>query len=305
MHIFALALAFGLCACGKGYNSEQSTDSKKPDKAVAPALQSESETDEAVFRVNARLYPDARSALADVMLKTNPTVIGFGEFHQNTGTRKIRSALERFRQELLPLVAAASSDLIIETWVPKGCGKVEQKVIRDVEKVTERPKETEDETVRLIRASQQQGVSPHILDVKCEQYEALFDTDGEMDYLAMLTLVGTLMGDTAEKALGYRKSNPAGNGRNRVLLYGGAIHNDLQFDDIWKECTFGPRLQQLVPKYIAVDLFVPEFIKNNSLIQTQTWYGLFEKHVSADHVVLIEKAPNSFIIIFKSGIQNG
>ena len=250
-----------------------------------------------------RRYTDARSALADIILRENPTVIGFGEFHQSTTTRNIKSALARFEEDLMPLIGAASSDLIVETWIPRGCGKVEADVIEEVETVTERPKQTENETVRLIHTAEKLGVVPHILDVSCSQYESLFDTNGEIDYLRMLELVGSLMGDKAAKALAHRQSHPV-NGRWRVLLYGGAIHNDLHFTEDWSGCTFGPKLKALGAKYLAIDLFVPEFIRSSRLVQNEPWYPLFEKNVSADHVVLIEKALNSYIIIFKSGVLN-
>jgi hypothetical protein len=254
-------------------------------------------------KMKVRSYSDARSALADIILRENPTVIGFGEFHQNGATREIKSALSRFEEDLMPLIGAASSDLVVETWVPRGCGQVEDQVIEEVETVTERPKQTEDETVRLIRTAEKLGVSPHILDVSCSQYQSLFDTDGEMDFLRMLELVGNLMGDTATRALAHRQTHPV-DGRWRVVLYGGAIHNDLHFDDVWRGCTFGPRMQASGAKYLAIDLFVPEFIEGNRLVRNESWYPLFEEHVSAEQVVLIEKALNSYIIIFKAGVRN-
>jgi hypothetical protein len=250
-----------------------------------------------------RRYIDARSALTDIILRENPTVIGFGEFHQSTTTRDIKSALARFEQELMPLIGSASSDLIVETWIPRGCGQVEADVLEEMETVAQRPKQTENETVQLIRTAEQLGVAPHILDVSCSQYQSLFDTSGEIDYLRMLELVGSLMGDKAAKALAYRQSHPV-DGRWRVLLYGGAIHNDLHFNEDWRGCTFGPKLNALGVKYLAIDLFVPEFIRSSPLVQNEPWYPLFEKNVSADHAVLIEKAPNSYIIIFKTGVLN-
>ena len=64
--------------------------------------------------------------------------------------------------------------------------EVEEKAIKEVEEVTERPAETENETVKLLKDAKARGVQPHILDVKCEDYEALFDEKGEMDFLKML-----------------------------------------------------------------------------------------------------------------------
>lgn len=311
MMLLICQLLGGALGCGdqKSPTSATSTSQQKSatngstrDCNNVPFIDSESESDSPSLSV--KLYADAKGALADILLRTNPAVIGFGEFHQQQRTVKIRSALERFRTDLLPLLGQSSSDLIIETWVPKGCGKVEKKAIEEVAQVTDRPSETENETVRLINSSKQLGVVPHILDVKCEQYESLFDTEGQMDFLAMLELVGKLLGDTGENALAYRKKNPVG-ARQRLLIYAGAIHNDLYFAEQWKTCTFGPRFKSRTEKYIAVDLYVPEFIENNNLVKTESWYALFKEYASPTMAVLIEKAPDSYILVFKRGVLGG
>ncbi len=97
-----------------------------------------------------------------------------------------------------------------------------------------------------------------------------------------------------------RQPHPV-DGKWGVSLYGGAIHNGLYFTEDWRGCTFGPERKALGVKYLAIDLFVPEVIRSSSLVQNEPWYPLFEKNVSANHVVPIEKALNSYIIIFKSG----
>jgi hypothetical protein len=104
----------------------------------------------------------------------------------------------------------------------------------------------------------------------------------------------------AAKVLARRQSHPV-DGRWWVLLYVGAIHNDLYSTEDWRGCTFGPKPTALGVKYLAIDLFVPEFIRFSPLGQNEPWYPLFEKNVSANYVVLVERALNSYIIIFKSG----
>lgn len=298
---FVIAVVLIFCACGdKKVVPEHNTAAASSDSLPSANAGRDIETSPSL---KVKLYADAKGALADVLLRTNPSVIGFGEFHQQNATVKIRSALDRFRNDLLPLMGAATSDLIIETWVPKGCGAVEKQVIREVEEVTERPKETENETVQLINSAKQLGVAPHILDVSCKQYQELFDTDGQMDFLSMLQLVGQMLGDTTQKAMAYRKENPQGN-RQRILVYGGAIHNDLYPTETWESCAFGSRIQKLAKTYIAIDLYVPEFIDNSDLVKNEPWYPIFEEHASPQMAVLIEKAPDSYIIIFKRGIYS-
>ena len=53
-------------------------------------------------------------------------VIAFGELHQTRATAKVRSAIARFTDEILPIVAPHASHLIVETWIARGtCGAVE------------------------------------------------------------------------------------------------------------------------------------------------------------------------------------
>ncbi len=81
-------------------------------------------------------------------------VVAFGELHQTAKTAGVRSSLARFTDEILPAIAPRASHLIVETWVSRGaCGETEKQVTKDVARTTERPAETENEIVRLVRRS--------------------------------------------------------------------------------------------------------------------------------------------------------
>ncbi len=294
----AIGIGFAILscvACREPAKKQESADRPPP---AAPRVEPE------VPAVKADRFASAADAMAEILRRTAPTVIGFGEFHQLEGTSNTLSALERFRTELLPPLAAATSDLVVETWIPKNCGEMEEKAIAQVEEVSERPQETENETIRLIRAAEKAGVQPHILDVKCEEYESLFDENGEMDFLRMLELVGRLLKETGQNILSKRAAEPLPS-RPRVLLYGGAIHNDLHFDPMWTNATFGPAMKAgSGGKYVAVDVYVPEFIENNSLVKEEPWYPVYRELVSDREVLLLETASDSFIIVFKRGVKN-
>ena len=122
--------------------------------------------------------------------RTRPEIIGFGEFHQQSGTGNVLSSLTRFTEALLPLMAAELSDLVVETWVSTGsCGKAEKAVTREVNEVTDRPEATEDETIALIKRAAGLGIRPHVLKLTCKDYETLRG-DAGVDYLKLLELVG-------------------------------------------------------------------------------------------------------------------
>jgi len=93
-------------------------------------------------------------------------VIAFGELHQTRATANVRSAISRFTDEILPVVAPHASHLIVETWITRGdCGEAEAHVTEEVARTTERPVETETEIMKLLRRAKELGVAPHVLDV--------------------------------------------------------------------------------------------------------------------------------------------
>ena len=86
----------------------------------------------------------------------------------------MRSALDRFTDEILPVLAPHAAHLIVETWMTTGaCGESEKQVTEDVARTTERPAETENEIVKLLRRAKELGVAPHVLAVGCDEYRAL------------------------------------------------------------------------------------------------------------------------------------
>ena len=86
----------------------------------------------------------------------------------------MRSAIARFTDDILPVVAPHASHLIVETWITTGkCGESETRVTEEVARTTERPVETESEIMRLLRRAKELGVAPHVLDIACDEYKQL------------------------------------------------------------------------------------------------------------------------------------
>ncbi len=257
--------------------------------------------------------PSAKHALAAVIRATAPRVIGFGEFHQTEETASTRSALERFSGDLLPLLGEGLSDLVVETWIPTGCGETEEKVVEDVAEVTERPEATENETVRLLKAADALGVTSHILTVACDDYQSVFLEDGTVDYFRMLKLVGKLLGQKAAQVLVYRlrEGEQSGEGYAKTIaVYGGAVHNDTAPSETWRPVSFGVALAPAVEnatggRYLAVDLYVPEFIEKSDILKQEPWFETFLNTASKEHALLIRLAPDSYIIVFRRGVNSG
>jgi hypothetical protein len=248
-----------------------------------------------------RTFTCAAKALEAVIEETDPRVVGFGEFHQQTGTTDTLSTIERFADQLLPVMAQRTSDLVVETWVSEGrCGAVEKQVVSDVNKVSKRPDETEDENLRMLKAAKTLGVQPHILKMVCADYDRVHRADGGVDYLEMLELVARRLVETTRNILEKR---PSGNHR-MIAVFSGAIHNDLYPTKDWETFSYGPAMQKAARgRYVEIDIYVPEFVQAASSSREEIWYGTVTNLASRETAALIELGKNSYIIVFPKGIK--
>jgi len=246
-------------------------------------------------------FASAAQALAQV-LATPAQVVAFGEYHQTTATRKIPSSLLRFTDELLPLVAKHATDLVVETWVTDGgCGKQETKVVEEVQTTTERLPETENEIVTLLKRAKAAGIAPHILTMSCQDYRRVTGKDGETDFAKMLTLTRDRLQSEVSRWLAA--PGPVASER-KVVVYGGALHNDLYPAPGDRPFAFGRSLFAKVKgQYLEVDLFVPEYILGDKRMATEPWFAAFKAGIKAGDALLIRRSPRSYIIVFPATIR--
>ena len=264
-----------------------------------------------------RRFPSAAEALAAVMA-SRPRVLGVGEYHQKHKTAAITSAVSRFSAHLLPKLAPLASDLIVETWVTTGkCGEQEKKVVDDVDKVTRRPEATENELITLLRRAKELEVQPHILEVGCREYQKILANEG-VDYRGLLEMIGGHLRKQAGRVLAARGANrakrkAAGKAAKKgsrpfppktVVLYGGALHNDLHPYAELATYSYAEALDRATDGgYVELDLYVPEFIEHDELLAREPWFELFKKNVSDREVLLIDRSPRSHILVFSRSTQ--
>ena len=241
-------------------------------------------------------FATAAQALAQV-LATPAQVVAIGEYHQTMVTTKIPSSLLRFTDELLPLVARQATDLVVETWVTDGgCGKQETKVVEEVQTTIERPPETENEIVTLLKRAKAAGIAPHILTMSCKDYRQVTGKDGETDFAKMLSLTR----ERLQGAVGRWLAAPgSGKGARTVAVYGGALHNDLYPAPGDRPFAFGRSLfAKTKGQYLEVDLFVPEYILGDKHMAAEPWFVAFKAGIQAGDTLLIRRSPRSYIIVF-------
>jgi hypothetical protein len=216
----------------------------------------------------------------------------------------VKSAIARFTDELLPLVAPHASHLVVETWVATGqCGEREAEVTKDVARTTERPPETENEIVRLLRKAKEASVAPHVLDIGCEEYAALTSgAGGSVDYDRLLAITGQHLERAAKQALLLRR--PAD--RPLVVIYGGALHNDLYPQPALARYAFGPAVYAFARgAYREIDLYVPEYAGATAAMRAEPWYRAWKANRACRaSACLLARGPRSAIIVFPPSLAS-
>lgn len=246
-------------------------------------------------------YFDSAAAAIDVALAAKPRVVAFGEYHQVKGRSTAPSAIKHFTAEILDAIAARSSDLITETWVPSGkCGKTEATAVAKVEETIKRPEATESELVTMLKRAKAQGVQPRILTVSCEEYAQIQPPDGQTDYVALLRIITEQLKKNIDLA---RKQAKAG---RMVLVYGGALHNDLFPQRELAAFSFAKAVQKETSgKYVEVDLYVPEYVEADASMVKEPWFAPWRdtEQLHPGKVALIARSKASYIVMFPRAVS--
>lgn len=236
-----------------------------------------------------RVFPTARAALEHI-LASSPRVIGVGEVHASTERPGIPSTISRFTDELLPVLAPKTTDLVIETWrLESACGAPAEQVVTQVEVETKRPEETKDEIIILAEKAKALGVRPHDLAVSCSEYPTLLDEQGEIAYDRLLRMLTVKLGVFADAAIDTADA--------RMVLYGGAMHNDLFPSEDLADYSYGVDARKRGGEgYVELDLYQPELLVGRDTLIEPGWAPLLEGAVGPDHAVLYERGPGSYVL---------
>ncbi len=246
------------------------------------------------------LFDSPVDALREI-LRTGPAprVLAFGEIHELSGGPKATPAIRHFSDEMLAALPSPA-ELVVETWVTQGvCGQVEHAVVAQVEQMTKRPQSTETDIMRLLRLGKTAGLRPHILELSCATYRSLQGEDGELDAVRLLGAVTAALRDTI---LGLLR------GRDPVIVYGGALHNDRQPRAELAAFSFGRTVERAAKKrYLEIDLYVPEYVESDPAITgTHAWakYAAAMIRGHADKTTLVRVAAGSYIIVFPAHVDS-
>lgn len=229
------------------------------------------------------------------VLESKPSVLAVGEVHELQGAPRVPSALKRFTHDLLPAVQGRVTSLVVETWMLNGaCGETEKKATRAVAKATQRPDSTEDELTAFLDRTYAMGVKNHILIIDCDDYRSMLSDAGELDAEASLLLVKRKV---EEKAREVMEREEGGTAERVLLLYGGAVHNDLVPLPEWSAYSFGPSLAKDT-HVVELDLLVPEYVEDDEDLRKEPWFTAAMALSKKGKTVLINPHPDVYLLLF-------
>jgi hypothetical protein len=242
-----------------------------------------------------RLY-DAPGDAFRAVLEQRPLVLAVGEAHAQKATPGVASSAKRFTTDMLPALEGKASDLILELMVPPtGCEQEKKAANKEIGKVTAPQAETnQNEYVTMGDAAKKLGIDPHLIHPTCDDIKAITAL-GTDPTDATLRLIARLLRETTKKAL---SRNERAGVEKIVVLYGGAMHNDVSPSEATSDYGYGLDLVAYTKgRYVELDVFVPELVQDHGLWPKFVWYPHFERAAHPDKTTMFAPLPSSFTIL--------
>lgn len=240
------------------------------------------------------LYPDLGAALLAVT-RDHPRVIGVGELHSRTDRpAPTVSALARFSSEVLPALGDRVSDLVIETWAIDPTCRKGVTASHQIESSVKRPASTTSELGALFGVTRERAITAHVMRLSCDDLAALAG-DAGVDAERLLTLVTRELDRITRSAVRYRDEHHES--RPLILVYGGALHNNLYPFASTKAWSYALDVDVATGgHYVEVDVYAPELVLGDPLYEHEAWYPLIDQ-IDSRGVMLIERRPRSYLAI--------
>jgi hypothetical protein len=162
-------------------------------------------------------------------------------------------------------------------------------VVAQVEVDTKRPEATKSEIVLLAEAAKARGVTPHDLVFTCDEYAGLTGPDGAVVYDALLKALTAKLGAKVDQALARDDV--------RLVLYGGAMHNDRAPRPGAEAYSYGTAAAARGGDgYVELDLYDPARVAGKALFVDPEWEPLLSE-VGPEGVLLVERGPRSHVLL--------
>lgn len=243
-----------------------------------------------VDEIRHREYRGTREAIGAILDEaTAPHVYAIGEYHPTRDAVARTSPLARFTSEIVEMLEPRAQHLIVEAWLDDTCRDTDSDVVQmQVMRVTNRAPAQASDLQALLAASKQMRIQTHGLPMTCIEHASVLDDNGRVDFLRLLRLVTEKLGDTARAMVA--------SGRD-VIVYGGALHNDLYPTWPLDELSYARPLEaQLGGGVLEIDLVVPEIVAPMAMIRREPWFPLLGR-AAPDRVLTWQRGPNSYVVI--------
>jgi hypothetical protein len=227
-----------------------------------------------------RDFPDTEAAIRAI-LDDHPAlrVYAIGEYHPTVDTAEHDSPLARFVREILPLLPA--DHLVIEAWYDASCAGTSDPVQVQIEAATRRPPKQATDLSNLLAR-----MPAHGLPMTCIEHASVLDPQGRVDFYRLLAMVTTKLAEATRQLL---------DGGRDVVVYGGALHNDLYPKWPLEELAYAHALARDVG-VLEIDLAVPEVIAPVRSLWGEDWFPLLGK-ASPERAIVWERGPRSYVVM--------
>ncbi len=243
---------------------------------------------------------DSLEAAFDFALASKPLLVAVGEAHAQKGTT-VPSSAKHFTEHVLPTLKGRASDILVELMnPPEGCAKTTEVVRQKQEVVTRSQAKTDQgEYVALGERARALGIVPDLLRPTCADMDAV-KAAGEDAVTASLELIARLSETQATRLLA-RDAHTAGEEDKMVLIYGGAIHNDLHPPKERASWSFAPALDAYTHgRFVAVEIFIPELFDDSDSWKARSFYKHYDP-VRMGGKTTVFRDEKTFVIVLPRG----
>ncbi|MDX2090495.1 MAG: hypothetical protein SFX73_21735 [Kofleriaceae bacterium] len=234
-------------------------------------------------------FSTTSGAVAAVLDAAGPAkVYAVGEYHPTRRTAQTASPLARFTSDIIDQMMPRARHLVVEAWTDTGCGGDGRRAGQQIAQVIGRPPAQKSDIEALVMKSAKNRLATHGLQMTCLERGSLLDRMGHVDFLRLLELVTEKLQATTKALVDNERA---------VIVYGGALHNDLYPRWPLGALSYAEPLQQdLGGGVVEIDLIVPEVVAPLAMIRNEGWFPLLGRSAPGRTLVW-ERGPGSYVLI--------